>query len=139
MLLTRRYTPAVRKLLQEASTRRREGGRAAAVSGAGLAGGPFATPRRLEHGARERGGQPGRPVHCPADDRRHLGAAALRSPQGVLQLGPDAEDPAQFNQAAQAIPAEPLACVREGREHPLDARRGLYLQRLLDQARLSLG
>lgn len=51
MVLTRRYMPRTRAFLGEAALFAGYGGRAAALSGATLGDGPFATPWRLEHGA----------------------------------------------------------------------------------------
>ena len=64
-----------------------------------------------------------------------ISAFELYGADGVLGLeegGPDAGD--QYAAAMAAIPEQFAACVRSGRDHPLDIRRGLYLQRLLDAA-----
>jgi predicted dehydrogenase len=63
----------------------------------------------------------------------------LYGPEGVLTLEEGgAESAEQYAAAMAAIPDQFAACVRSGQDHPLDARRGLYLQVLLDQAAGSL-
>jgi predicted dehydrogenase len=51
MVLTRRYLPRTVEFLVRSGSFTAYGGRAVAISGAVVEGGPFATPWRLEHGA----------------------------------------------------------------------------------------
>lgn len=62
----------------------------------------------------------------------------LFGPGGVLRLeeGPDAAE--DYAAALRAIPEELAGIVATGEDHPLDARRGLYLQGLIERARRSL-
>lgn len=61
----------------------------------------------------------------------------LFGPSGTLALGPpegaDAATQA-FAEGTKLVTTEFAACIGDGRAHPLDARRGLYLQRLIEQS-----
>ncbi|MHB1855792.1 MAG: Gfo/Idh/MocA family protein [Acidimicrobiales bacterium] len=63
----------------------------------------------------------------------------LYGPTGVLSLadgGPDAAE--EYNTALASIPRQLAEVVRSGADHPLDARRGLHLQDLIERAQRSL-
>ena len=176
MVLTRRYTPAVRQLLEEAAGFAAHGARAVSISGAVLGGGPFATPWRLTHGALldvgphvldllDAAAGPveeievrGDPLGFSVITCAHRGGAVsqaalsisqpmegsvsefeLYGPRGVLRLADGADSAEQYAEALRAIPRELAEIVATGADHPLDARRGLYLQGLLDRAARALG
>jgi predicted dehydrogenase len=60
----------------------------------------------------------------------------LYGPTGSLVLRPPDDDELarQYAAATQAVAAELAQCIRAGEPHPLDAARGLRLQRLLERA-----
>lgn len=63
----------------------------------------------------------------------------LYGPTGVLSLEDGGKDSAeQYAAALVSIPRQLAEVVRSGRDHPLDARRGLHLQQLLHRAAESL-
>lgn len=65
-------------------------------------------------------------------------AVDLHGPEGRLAFDPSGRSPAEvaasLAAAQHTIIDEFVACVRSGSAHPLDVRRGLMLQRLIDEA-----
>ena len=176
MVLTQRYTPAVRAFLAGAAGISATGARCASVSGAVLDGSPFATPWRLRHGALLDIGPHvldlldaavgpivdvtarGDPLRFTALVCEHESGAASAVALSISQrittpvwtcevYGPDAtvafdsatlDMAGELGAALETIPRELAEAVRTGGPHPLDARRGLHLQDLIDRANRSL-
>jgi predicted dehydrogenase len=173
LVLTNRYRPSMRRFLDEAAAFGAAAGRGTFLGGGAIAGGYFATPWRLEHGAVFDLGPhvldaldttlgpimelraAGEPLGVVAVTCRHDGGAVSQATMSVTTpveesglvvelFGPggrlvfdsghlDTRDQGDDIAAAMAtIASEFAGAVRTGVPHPLDVRRGLRLQRLID-------
>jgi predicted dehydrogenase len=171
VLLTWRYTAAVRSFLAEARALAPFGGRALFVSGAFL-GGPYATPWRLERGPlvdlgphvidlldaalgpvtsvratgrllgwvaldlEHQSGAVSQAATCatvPIEPHRVAvdvyGAGGSLTLDGTSTVGPD---------TFATVATELAVMVRTGQHHPIDAARGLHVQRTIDAAERQL-
>jgi len=171
VVLSWRYSAAVREFVERARGFDALGGRGAFISG-GFLGGPFATPWRLERGplldlgphvldlldaslgpitavrahgdllgwvgllTEHEGGRAGEVSLCAtAKLDPHRAGVQLYGKEGVVEI--DCVS-AVGVEAFATMRAELAHAVRTGEPHPLDVRRGLHLQRLLDQAERQL-
>lgn len=171
VVLSWRYSAAVRSFLERASAFDALGGRGLFVSGA-LLGGVFATPWRLERGPlmdlgphvidlldaalgsvtdvhacgdllgwvslqlTHEGGAVSTAELCATSALQpHRSSVELYGASGVVEIDcATAVGPEAF----ATVAAELAAMVRTGAPHPLDVRRGLHLQMILDQAERQL-
>ena len=159
LMLTARYAETTRDFLAEAALRDVRHARMVAVWGSMLPGHPFATPWRMTHGAFldvaphaldlldmavgaiESVTVTGDPREAVVVRTRHANGGtgeallSLTAPQDRFEfvLDDDLAMPRwpQPEDVWPTIAAEFAEVVETGRSHPLDARRGLYLQELM--------
>jgi predicted dehydrogenase len=162
LMLTSRYAPATRTFLERAAQRDVRHARMVAVWGSMRPGHPFATPWRMKYGAFldvaphaldlldaavgpiervEVSGDPGYRVQVRTE---HVGGAtaeavlSLTAAEDHFELVLDDDLRLGWPDLAEVMPviaAEFAQVVATGRSHELDARRGLYLQELMQGRR----